>query len=385
VAGGARVAFTDNDGSLRPTLFTFELAPPRVGAEEVPTRGWPAHVFSATRGGHYVMGLSADSTTLEKVALFERDAAGWRRTVIDGSPLGPSAPTPGLHHADGRESFAYARFGESDPGDLAVATRALDGRWSVASLPVVPFGRYALATANGDGSGDTAVVHWVSNAPLPGNRTLVLRQGGATRPIHVQQAGNTEDHNIVHAVVRAGGASPVVSLRLDDGIHLFVPEGEGFRDVLVPDSARVDRRTCPGEGGPCGGPVRTCTARGTYLAADDHALVRTDDGRVWLLHAQVALDRDYELRATMMKGSSCVQTTTVTADRSQHRVVLRELVGGATIERLRLAGAAILPTVTLAADAHGAVIHLVQSGEGQAGSADAQLRYVALDTARLPR
>jgi hypothetical protein len=99
----------------------------------------------------------------------------------------------------------------------------------------------------------------------------------------------------------------------------------------------------------------------------------------------VALDRDYEVRATLMKGAGCVRTTRVTGDRSEHRVVLRELVGGAAVERLRLAGAAILPTVALAADARGAVIHLVQSGESQAGSAGAQLRYLALDTARLPR
>ena len=218
--------------------------------------------------------------------------------------------------------------------------------------------------------------------PEAGSRTLVLRDGAATRNVYVQRPGNLEENNTIGLVGRPGGASPVVSLSLADGVHVFVPSGDAFRDVLVPSTARGSDPACPGDGGPCISMTRTCTARGTFGSMVTQRLLATSDGRVWLLFAQSIVDRDYEITARMM-GPGCFTSSRVTADRSQYRVVVAEVVGEAVMVRVNVA----LPQQVygLDADVAGNALALVVQTAAPVDGDPPGVRYLRLDTTRIAR
>ncbi len=385
VAAGAtraRVMYTDNQGGFHTMHAALDLAARTGNVEQAPTGNWPARVLSTRDGGDYVAAYSADAGDHDAMAVFTREAGGWRRVIVEGGRYVPITFGNGAHHADGRESFAYVR-GEGASSAYMAATRGADGTWRTSTLAAGPtFGLFAIDTAP-DLTGDITLARWRFGVPTTTARSLLVSAGGETpRTAYVQDPGGSEAFNHVSMVTRAA-PSPVVAVGLEDGVHLVTATASGFSHALVANTARGHDGACPGTDTGIGlscGTTRTCTARGTYGGSGSHSLARTADGRVWLVYTQQILDRDYHVVYPPRTGPGCPPSVTVMADRTRTELVVAEVAATLT-ERARLVLADGANNTDLAVDVAGNSIQIVRYGDGEALAGSPSIRFVAVDTA----
>ncbi len=383
-ATGTQVSYVDNFGGFHPVLFRVNWSARTGTAERVPTANWPARVHPAPEGETIMAAWSADASDREALAVYERAAGPWRRTVLHGTGYAPITMGNGLRHADGRRSFVYS-YGEGT-GTWRLAMRT-GTTWSQTALADgVPFGRFAATTVNADGSGDATLARWLTLTPDTSSRTLTLTTAGTNRNVYVQRPGTAEAFNHVAVESRATGG-PVVAVGLDEGVHVFTPSATGFTDTLVANTARGTDMACPGistgafRPGMCSS-SSSCTARGTFGGFGSHDLARTADGRVWLAVARQYLDRDYVITYGPPAGPGCAATARIATDRTRTELTLYE-VGATLIERTRLTLADGAMTDELDLDAVGNTLHLARLAHEATPSSPPRLRALTVDTSSL--
>jgi hypothetical protein len=376
----AQVSYTAATGGYFPVLFTLDLGAKSAQAEVVPTSNWPAKVYSTTTGGGYLAAYSADGATHDAMAVYTRQNGAWQRSDLEGGAYVRIELGNGVHHPDGRESFVYSR-GDAT-GDYRTATRAVDGTWTTATLRSGSFsGLFGIDIPQPDMADSFLFASWYPGLPDNMSRTMGLGTGSAApAPIFVQPAGTQYASNqygpdsYLVAIASRAGSAPVVALGLADGVHVLVGSAAGYADNLVAGTARGSESCVGLTAPPCPG---SCIAQGTVGAGASHDLVRTSDGRVWLVYLQLHIDRDYQFSNQPNSASCSVMTT---ADRSRIELVVVE-VGTTLTERARLSWPEPGATNGFDVDAIGSVLQMAWLGASdQVVPNPIFIRFVALET-----
>jgi hypothetical protein len=379
----AYVLYTAQAGGFVPTLFKLDLGTQSANVETVPTNNWPAKVFATNGGAAYLAAYSADGATHDAMAVYERPNGAWRRTDLEGGAYVTIGLGNGVHHPDGRESFVYARGDLT--GDYRAATRAADGTWTTSTLRSGRLnGLFGIDVPQPYVANTLFLASWYPGVPDTMSRTLQVAQGStAPAPLLVGTPGNQygPDSRVV-AIASRTGSPPIVSLGLDDGVHVFVGSTAGYADHLVPTSVAGSDPPCPGPTAtsmPCA--PGSCTERGTVGASASHDLVRTADGRVWLVYVQTHLDLDLQI-SNLPNSQRC--SVTPTADRSRTELVVVE-VGATLTERARVSLPDHGTTGGFDVDVVGSVLEMAWLGVSNLYVPNPIfIRFAAIETSGLP-
>jgi hypothetical protein len=324
VAAGAAdrgfVAFARIVDSVHQMLFTIDPAG-GSGAEDAPPSEYTADVVSDGAGTPSLIGTKALSPDEDGLVWFTRIGPQWTADTIVSEPHvtsnGPYSSYGEAVAADGRRYVLYA----NDYSALSLASAAPgEATFSSTVVSDAHFADNALAL---DGAGVPYALYWVHRPDPRTGRDLMFRAGAAAaQPVYFNPNGNDFGTSLALAVPGAGGAgaAPVVSLNLEDGIHLLAPASGAYGDQSFP---LVSTTGCPDFHGvlnPSCADGEKCTARGSG-ATGAHVLARTDDGQVWLAWIRQDVDQDFVIeRRCSPPGCTC--ELKLTADRSTAQLQL---------------------------------------------------------------